>query len=77
MQFFNDRLMETRFFPNGVDAYLATLANAGVDLTKQSEVTVPPHTRLWTEMDYKKRRYVGWEDVRLAEEMKLWIKRYA
>lgn len=79
LQFFNDRLMETRFFPDNVDAYLAALANAGVDLRQQSEaeVTVPPHTRLSTAIDYRKRRYVGWEDIRLAEEMKRWIKRYA
>lgn len=79
LQFFNDRLMETRFFPDNVDAYLAALANAAVDLRQQSEAeaTVPPYTRLSTAIDYKKRRYVAWEDVRLAEEMKLWIKRYA
>ncbi len=77
LHFFNDRLMESRFFPNDVDAFLAALANAGVDLRKQSEATAPPHTRLWTAMDYEKRKYVGWEDVRLADEMKYWIKRYA
>lgn len=77
LQFFNDRLMETRFFPKDVDAFLAALANAGVDLRRQSDATALPHTRLWTAMDYKKRRYVGWEDVRLADEMKFWIKRYA
>lgn len=79
VEFFNGRLIGVMFFPREADKYIAQLAKSeGVDLVQNQEITLSQYTRVWrAEADREKRRYVGWEDVRLSDEMSTWIKRYS
>jgi hypothetical protein len=76
--FFNDRLVDARFFPTDLASYLREFsAREGLDLQPTAGVVRNKHTRIWTSTDSEGSRYVGWEDLRLVEEMMLWIKRYS
>lgn len=76
--FFNDRLMETRFFPDEPHEYISSLKkHFGASFQETNEVQVAQYARMWLASDYTKRQYVGWQDVRLAEEQQQWIKNYS
>jgi hypothetical protein len=76
--FFNNRLVGADFYPSDMNGYRKRLSSEiGTSLNADSEATPHPNTRIWKATDYKGRDYIGWEDVRLAEEMRLWIKRYS
>ena len=77
--FFNNRLSTVLFYPTDVDTYLKHLASeTKLDLINSAEVVEPLlHRRVWVHSDYTGKKYVGWEDTRLGDEMSLWIKRYA
>lgn len=78
VEFFNDRLVGVRFFPSDMDEYRKRLlSQRGLDLLTQSEASASSNARVWSASDQAGRSYVGWEDVRLAKEMELWIKRYS
>lgn len=89
IKFFNNRLAETRFFPQNFSKYVDHLKRMPnlefkVNSTDQdiSEGFLDPFTRIWI---YKKphleefgeKKYIGWEDTRLGREESLWIKRYS
>ena len=76
---FNNRVVSTMFFPGEIDKYIVHLAKTeGVDLVQNQEIKLSRYTRIWrAEAGREKRKYVGWEDVRLSEEMETWIKRYS
>ena len=80
--FFNNRLMETRFYPDSFDKYVELLKEKERLTFRESRIgskesTIHPYTRVWTYKDYKDRSYVGWEDTRLRRECNIWIKRYS
>lgn len=76
--FFNNRLMATTFYPLDAVKYVAAVEeNEGVQLNGNKEAKLPPHTRVRVAVDYKKRTYVDWSDIRLDQEMELWIKKYS
>lgn len=79
VELFNNRVATTRFFPLEVDKYLIQLAKAeGIDLVQNEEIRLSRFTRVWrAELGRERRRYVGWEDLRLSDEISTWIKRYA
>lgn len=78
ISFFNDRLMSVLFYPSDMSAYLEALrAREDVDLAGRSDFRVGRHARVWRAVDYTGQSYVGWEDMRLASERDLWIKRYS
>jgi hypothetical protein len=82
MEFFNNRLLSTWFYPEDFDKYMALLKEKeGLTFQESQhgsrEARMAPHTRVWTQKDYKERQYVGWEDTRLGDELNLWIKRYS
>lgn len=76
---FNNRTVSTLFFPREVDKYIDQLAKTErVDLVRNQEMKLSQYTRIWhAEAGREKRRYVGWEDIRLSDEMSTWIKRYS
>lgn len=76
---FNNRVASTMFFAREMDKYIAQLAKTeGVDLVQNKEIKLPRHTRIWRgEAERDRKYYVGWEDMRLADEMDIWIKRYS
>lgn len=76
--FFNNRLMSTFFFPHDLGAYLESLKQKGrIDLVSRDEVIHAKHTRIWKHRDFRGLFYVAWEDTRLAEEQRIWIRRYS
>lgn len=78
LHFFNDRLMESRFFPKDPDEYLRALSRyQGIDLTATTKASVPPHTRVWASSEHDGQRYIGWADTRLEKEFDDWIRRYS
>jgi hypothetical protein len=76
VQFLNERLLSTWFYPDSYDSYIATLRRSG--LTPVSVTTrVGQYTDLWTYRDFEDRPYVAWEDIRLADEQRRWIMKYS
>lgn len=75
VDFFNDRLIGVRFFPSDVAGYRKALALRGIDPSTEGHTF--GNTRIWSAADHTGRSYVGWEDVRLAREMDIWIRRYS
>jgi hypothetical protein len=67
LEFINDQLMATWFFPENMPAYRLAIAER------------PPmkHLRVEFGVDFQKRRYVRFEDARLREEMDNWIRKYS
>jgi hypothetical protein len=75
LQFFNNRLVETRFCPERFEDYVVTLAEVkDMKLQDGVEAFVKPYTRIAVD---RQSRCVAWQDARLTEEMKSWIKRYS
>jgi hypothetical protein len=78
LSFFNDRLAAARFFPTDQSEYLRKLKqDLRVDLIAASSVAPQQNLRIATGSESARGSYVEWSDVRLDEEMSLWIKRYA
>jgi len=78
VNFFNNRLISTTFYPSRVEKYIKALENAeGVKFDNNKEVKLRPYTRVRFATDHKGRKYVDWSDIRLDKEMELWIKRYS
>lgn len=77
--FFNNRLSTVVFFPADVDTYLKHLTTEEkLDLVNSAEIVeLKSHRRIWVHFDHTGKKYVGWEDTRLGDEMNLWIKRYS
>lgn len=71
---FNDRLLETVFWPSNCEQSLDEIARNGtVDTSSESQyLHIVKH-----EVDFQERRYVSWMDDRLDHETDLWIKRHS
>ena len=76
MAFFNQRLIQTIFYPADFEVYLKNLArDRGIrfsvlkrTLSLFSSNRLYPHTSVWVGRDHEGRDYVGWEDRKLANE---------
>ncbi len=82
VQFFNNRLVSTWFYPETFDQYIKVFKGKGEITFPEGregpkEATAATYTHIWTHKDYKGHEYVAWEDVRLARELSLWINRYS
>ncbi len=78
ISFFNNRLMDTRFYPQDFDRYVESLKKVdGIKFDINKEANILPFTDIWIATDHKQREYVGWKDTRLEKEMKIWISRYS
>lgn len=75
LMFFNDRLSDTKFFPENPENYLAALRNSGLRVAET--YTPEGNTLIWTYEAFDGRRYVGWSDSRLNKEHSRWIARYS
>jgi hypothetical protein len=75
--FFNNRLINTTFYPTVVEKYIEALGKEGIKLDNKEEAKLLPYTRVRVATDYKGRRYIKWSDIRLDKEVELWIKRYS
>lgn len=77
LDFFNDRLMKTVFYPDDFPAYRAAVEKMYPALQGGASATIAPHVNLFIARDYKERDYIAYEDIRLREQLNLWIRRYA
>jgi hypothetical protein len=76
--FFNDRLIEVRLLPEDLSSLLAALDDkARIDLLSNKEVRVGVHVeaKRWTTI--KGETWVGFQDIRLQEEVHDWIARFS
>lgn len=76
VSFFNDRLYEVCFCADNPGALLAELMSQGLELVDgmevaRGDVAVAAVTTLHG------RRYVRWQDVRLARQMERWLSKYS
>ena len=73
--FFNNRLKQTVFYPSDMKAYLVALEASGLALAEGQELR-KDNTVIWRAVDYQRRPYVAWGDVRLRDQSRRWISRY-
>lgn len=73
--FYNDRLLQTAFYPEKLNDYLNALRASGVPLQFAQEL-VNGNTVIWIGVDFDKKDYVGWADKRLREQQRRWLARY-
>jgi hypothetical protein len=74
--FYNDRLLQTAFYPERLDEYVAALKKSGTGL-KFGQELVRGHTTIWIGTDFDNKQYVGWADKRLREQQRRWLARYS
>ena len=74
--FFNNRLQETVFYPANPATYLAALKTSGIALLDGQELR-RGNTVIWQAVDYQRRSYIGWADIRLRDQSRRWISRYS
>jgi hypothetical protein len=73
--FYNDRLLQTAFYPGKLDDYIAALRESGTGVRFGQEL-VRGHTTIWIGTDFDNKHYVGWADKRLREQQRRWLARY-
>jgi hypothetical protein len=73
--FYNDRLLQTAFYPEKLDDYVQTLKRAGTSLGFAQEL-VNGYTVIWIGTDFDNKHYVGWADKRLREQQRRWLANY-
>jgi hypothetical protein len=71
--FFNDRLMEIRFFPVDADGFIQSIDG----LSQSNTITLGSFTKVWFSKDYQDATYIGWVDIRLQNQINAWIKKYS
>jgi len=76
VSFFNDRLVEAWFYADDPDALLAAMREPGLVFDRVEPVK-HGSVRIVARHDAAGRRYVNWQDVRLADQLRRWIMRYS
>ncbi len=78
LDFYNDQLMETHFYPSDLEGYRKALEQKQrFRFDQDLGAKLGPTKRMWIGKDEKKRRYVGCRDLRLRQEEDDWIKKYS
>lgn len=72
VSFFNNRLMEVRFYPENTNEFIKTIKG----LSMSNQVEMKPFTNIRIDRDYQKKDYVSWIDSRLKKQFLYWIKIY-
>jgi len=76
-QFFNEKLMAVRYFPNDFAAYQSRVWSENQAQTIQKEILVKPSTRIYSAHDFRGMQFVCFEDIVLTQAMNQWIARYS
>ena len=75
--FFNERLLETRFYPTDFDGYRAAVERSlGQQLDMQKKSEVGDNLAVWIAADDNGRRFIAFEDTTVAQEQADWIGRH-
>ncbi len=72
-QFVNGRLYSIWFYPAEYSSYVSALSDAGLSPDADGEFSPSAHVRGWTYTQFDGRKYVAWEDRRVADEVRAWI----
>ena len=72
LTFFNDRLMEVRFFPEKFREFV----DSHPSLSANDKSSIRPFTVVSVDADYTGERYVRWIDSRLLEQFEHWISKF-
>ena len=72
LTFFNDRLMEVRFFPEKFSEFV----DSHPSLSATDKLSIRPFTVVSVAADYAGERYVRWIDSRLLEQFEHWISKF-
>jgi hypothetical protein len=74
--FYNDRLLQTAFYPDELNDYVTALKKSGIGV-KFGQELVKGHTTIWIGTDFDNQQYVGWADKRLREQQRRWLAKYS
>jgi hypothetical protein len=77
LEFFNDRLFATRFYPWQLTAYLERLSALGIHLSQAHPNTHSAGASIELLQDYQGKWYVRWADPSLMKRLQDWIARYS
>lgn len=77
LEFVDDELAATWFYPNDVEQFDAEMKRRGSPVESDKPVRTHPATELRVGVDYRRRKYWAWEDVNLRRKVERWIKKYA
>lgn len=75
LTFYNNRLLQTAFYPERLDAYVKALRGSGVAVEFAAELA-KDHTVIWIGRNFDNKEYVGWADKRLREQQRRWLANY-
>jgi hypothetical protein len=73
--FYNNRLVQTAFYPESLDEYVKALRKSGLEI-KFAQELAKGNTVIWIGLDFDNKHYVGWADKRLREQQRRWLARY-
>jgi hypothetical protein len=73
--FYNNRLLQTAFYPEKLDVYVRALQGSGVPVAFAHELA-KDHTVIWIGRDFDNEEYVGWADKRLRGQQRRWLASY-
>ena len=74
LEFVNDELATTWFFPADTERFQAELGKRWPDATSGRPMRLHAASELRTSLDYQGKRYWAWEDLNLRQEVERWIK---
>lgn len=75
LEFVNNELMATWFFPEDVSRFEAETVKRWPAAGSGQPIRLQTATELRGERDFRRKRYWAWEDVNLREKVEHWIKR--
>jgi hypothetical protein len=77
LEFFNNRLMATWFYPANLSVSREMIEKRYPEVRAKGGGIIRKNTSIEFGVDHDKRGYIVWEDIRLRDELNLWIERYA
>ena len=78
LEFFNDRLVSVRFYPEQPRRYLEVLAESeAIDLSDRRGPTSRGGATIEKARDHRGRTYVIWSDPRLVRKRQRWVMRHS
>ncbi len=75
LTFYNDRLVQSAFYPENFKSYVSALEKSGLMLEFGTDA-VRGNTVIWQGKDDDRYRFVGWADKRLRQQQQRWLVRY-
>ncbi len=75
LEFVDDELYATWFFPTDVARFEVEIGKQLLTVALNQPVRLHAATELWTDVDYRGRKYWAWDDVNFRKKTECWIKR--